>query len=222
MVNIRSVHQKGALSPVWDFQMRFPVMNLYVQTTLSHDPFGLKPISSQFQTWDGRSWIYLRSLGAVFESRFIVGCWIEILGVIGNDGDVWFEFRLVKIFIISYVASSFSCSLISPYIRAILWNTSHSSLGSLCPVMLLLMLDTFTDSFLIFFLCLSWPSSILITEQVYLDDSLGVKYLVDFRVLTAFMKNFSSDPNVLTSISNPWSTYISADATTNASLSELR
>ena len=62
------------------------------------------------------------------------------------------------------------------------------------------MLDTFTNTVLLLFLWLSWPSSImlihLINEQVYLDDDLGVMYLVDFRAFTAFMKNYSLDNNV--------------------------
>ena len=56
------------------------------------------------------------SLGTVFGSRLIVGCSIEILGVIGDGDDVWFEFRLEQRFIISSVAFSISCSLISLYI----------------------------------------------------------------------------------------------------------
>ena len=140
LVKIISVHQKEDLSPVWDFQMRFPVKNLQVQITMSHDLFGLKPISSQFQTWDGRGWIYFRYLGTVFRSRFIVGCWIEILGVIGNDDDVLFNFRLAQIFRISSVAPSLYCSLIYLYIWSILRNTSHASLGSLCLALLLMIL----------------------------------------------------------------------------------
>ena len=82
-------------------------------------------ISSQFQTWDGQGWISLRSLGTVFRSIGIVGHWIEIFGVIGDDNGVFFEFRLALRFRISYVDSSLSCSLISLYIWDILWNISH-------------------------------------------------------------------------------------------------
>ena len=47
------------------------------------------------------------------------------------------------------------------------------------------MIDTFIDTVLLFFLCLSFPSSVpltcLITEPVYLDDGLGVISLVYCR-----------------------------------------
>ena len=166
-----AVHQKGSLSPDWDLKMRFLVKNLYVQKNLSHDPFGSNPISPQLKTWDGQGWISLKSLGTVFGSIFIFGCWIEILGVIGDEDDLLFEFSLAWIFRISYVASSLSCSLISLYIWAILWNISHASLESLCLDLLLLMLDTFTNPVLLFFLWLSWVSSRLFTclmnERVY-------------------------------------------------------
>ena len=206
--------------------MRFPVKKLYVQTTLIHDPFGSKPIPSQLQTWDGLGWIYLMSLGTVFWSILIFGCWIEILGGIGDNNDVWFEFRLAWIFRISSVVSTLSCSLIYLYIWSILWNTSHASIGSLCLALLLLMLDTFTDHILLFFLWLSWPSSIwltcLITEQVYLYDDLGVISLDDFCAFTAFMKNFSSAPNLLKLMGNPWEPSIYSNVTTNEYSSELR
>ena len=69
------------------------------------------------------------------------------------------------------------------------------------------MLYTFNDPVLILFLCISWPSSIhltrLITERVYLDDELAVISLVDCRVLTGFMNNYSLAPNILTSMGNP-------------------
>ena len=69
------------------------------------------------------------------------------------------------------------------------------------------MIDTFTNPVLLLFLCLSWPSSViltcLITEQVYLDDDLGAISLVDCCAFTDFMTNYSSDPNVLTSMGNP-------------------
>ena len=116
LAKIRSVHQKGYLSPVWDFQIRLPVKNLYVQTTLIHNPLVSKPILSQFQTWYGRGWISFRYLGNVFGSRGIVGCSIEILGVIGDDNVVLFELKVSRRFRISFVASSLSCSLISIYI----------------------------------------------------------------------------------------------------------
>ena len=187
MVKIRALHQKGDLSPVWYFQMRFTVKKLLVKTTLSHDPFWLKPISSQFQTWDGQGWIYLRPLGTVFWSRFIVGYQIIILVVIGDYNDVLFEFRLARRFRISCVASSLSCSLIFLYIWAILWNISHAILGSLCLALLFLMLDTFTNPVLLFLIFLPCTSSVrftcLITERVYLDDELAVISLVDCRAL---------------------------------------
>ena len=67
-------------------------------------------------------------------------------------------------------------------------------------------LDTFTNPVVILFLCLSWPSYVplirLITEQVYLDDYLGVISLVGYFAFTALMKIFSSAPNVLTSMGN--------------------
>ena len=69
------------------------------------------------------------------------------------------------------------------------------------------MIDNFTNPVLLFFLCLSWPSyilfTLLITDQVYLDDALGVISLVDCRALTGFMNNGSLAPNVLTSMGNP-------------------
>ena len=56
-----------------------------------------------------------------------------------------------------------------------------------------LMLDTFNNPVLLFFLWLSWPSSILfthlMTERVYWDDALGVITLVYFRAFTALMTN---------------------------------
>ena len=202
LVNIRAVHYKEGLSPVWGFLMRFPVKNLWVQTTLSYDPFRLNPISSKFQTWDGRGWFYFRYLGTFFGSRGIVGCWIEILGVRGYDNDVFFEFRLSQRFRISSVASSLSCSLIYLYIWSILSKIIHASLVSLCLALLLLMCDTFTNPALIFFLCISQPSSIpltrFITERVYLDDEFSVIYIVGCHTLTSFMKKFSLAPNVLT------------------------
>ena len=116
LAKMRAVHQKEALSPVWYFQMRWTVKNLQVQITFSHDPLGSNPISSQFQTWDGRGCIYFSSLGTVFGSRGIVGCSIEILGVLGDDNVVLFQFRLSQRFRISSVASSLSCCLMSLYI----------------------------------------------------------------------------------------------------------
>ena len=223
MVKIRAVHQKEDLSPVWYFQMHFPVNNFYVQTTLSHDPFGSKPILLQFQTWYGRGWISLRYLGTFFCSRFIDICLIYILGVISYDDDVWFEFRLPRRFRISSVASSLSCSLISLYIWAVLWNITHASLVSICLSLLLIILETFTNPVLFLFLCLSWPSSVpltcLITDKVYLDDDLGVISLVDCCAFISFMKNCSSAPNVLTSMGNPWAPYIYSDPTINSSSS---
>ena len=183
-------------------------------------------ISSQFQTWDGQGWIYFRSSGTVFGSRGIVGCSIEILGVLGDENAVLFELNFSRRFRISSVAYSLSCYLISLYIWSILWNIIYASLGSLCLDMLLLMLDTFTNHVLLFFLWLSWPSSILfthlMTERIYWYDALGVITLVYFRAFTAIITNCISLPNVLTSMGNPWAPYISADATTNASSSELR
>ena len=127
-----------------------------------------------------------------FGSIGIVGCWIEILGAIGYENDVLFEFRLSRRFRISSVASSISCSLISLYIWYILWNISHAGLGSICLTLLLLMLYTFTNNVLLFFLCVSYTSSIQLTrfinQQIYLDDELAVISLVDCRALTAFMK----------------------------------
>ena len=41
------------------------------------------------------------------------------------------------------------------------------------------------------------------TKRVYWEDALVVISLVDFRALTSFMTNFSSTPNVLTSMGNP-------------------
>ena len=93
-------------------------------------------------------------------------CWIEILDVIGDYNDIFFEFSLAQRFRISSVASSFSCSLIYLYIWAILWKISHSSLGSLCLALLLLMLDTFNNPVLLFFFCVSWPSSIQATRFI--------------------------------------------------------
>ena len=143
-----------------------------------------------------------------------------------TDDDLWFEFRLTWRFITSSIDSSLSCYPIYLYIWDILWNISHASLGSLCLALLLLMIYTLTNNVLLFFLCLSWPSYVplnrLITEQEYLDDDLGVISLVDCRAFTDFMKNYSSDPNVLTSVGNPWAPSIYSDATTNASSSELR
>ena len=43
----------------------------------------------------------------------------------------------------------------------------------------------------------------LATKRVYLDDALGVIYLVGFCALTEFMTNYSSYPNVLISMGNP-------------------
>ena len=159
-------------------------------------------------------------------SRGIVGCWIEILGVIGDDNCVLFEFRLAQIFRIGYGAYSLSCSLISLNIGAILWNISHASLGSLWLTLLLLILDTFTNHVLLFFLCVSRPSSLgltcLITERVYLDAELAVISLVDCHALTDLMTICSSAPNVLTSMGNPWAPSISIDTTTNTCSYELR
>ena len=42
-----------------------------------------------------------------------------------------------------------------------------------------------------------------ITDWVYLDDELAVISLVDCHASTSFMKNCSSDPNVLTSMGDP-------------------
>ena len=103
---------------------------------------------------------------------------------------------------ISSVASSLSCSLIYLYIWGISWNIIHNSLGSLCFALLLLMLGTFTNPVLLFFICLSWLFSIqlthLITERVYLNDDLCVISLVDCYSLTDLMTNCSSETNVLT------------------------
>ena len=170
LAKIVSVHHKVDISPVWYFQMCFPVNNLQVQTTLSHDIFGSKPISAQLQTWDGRRWISLRSSGTDFESKCIFVCWIVILG----DNDVSFEFRLARRFIISDVDSLLSCFLISLYIWAILWIISHARLRSIFFAQLLIMIYNFTNPVLLLFLCVSWPYSLqftrLITEQVYLHE----------------------------------------------------
>ena len=103
-------------------------------------------------------------------------------------------------------------------------KTSHSSIGSLCLAMLLLMIDTFTNPVMLFFLCLSWPSSKfftrLITERVYWNDALGVIYFVDCCALTALISNCSLTPNVLTSMGNPWAPFISAESTTKSSTVE--
>ena len=141
------------------------------------------------------------------------------MGLIGDGNEVLFEFRLARRFIISSVASSFSCSLISLYIWSILWNINHASRVSLCLALLLLILDTFTNTVFLFFLLLSWPYylqlTFLITNRLYLDDELAVIYLVDCCTLTAFMTSCSSAPNVLISIGNLWEPSISTDATTN-------
>ena len=66
------------------------------------------------------------------------------------------------------------------------------------------MLDASTNPVLVFFLCISRPSSLrlthFITEKVYLDDELAVISLVDCRVLADFMKSCSSAPDVLISM----------------------
>ena len=49
--------------------------------------------------------LFLRSSGTVLGSRGIVGCLIEILGIIGYENDIFFEFRLARRFRISSVAS---------------------------------------------------------------------------------------------------------------------
>ena len=88
------------------------------------------------------------------------------------------------------------------------------------------MFDTFTNTVLLFFLFISWPSylqlTFLITEWVYLDYELAVIILVDCRALTYFMKSCSLAPNVLTSMCILWALYISVDSTTNDSSSGLR
>ena len=175
--------------------MYSPVKNLYVKTTLSHNRLGPNPISSKFQTWDVRGWGSLRCLGTFFWWRGIVGYWIEVLGLIVDDNDVLFEFRLVQRFRISSIASSLSCSLIYLYIWGILLNIIHAILGSLLFSLLFLMIDNFTDPVLLFFLWISWPLSLLltqfITEWVYLDDELAMISLVDYCVLTDFMTRCS-------------------------------
>ena len=133
--------------------------------TFSHDPLGSNPISSQFHTCDGRGCFSFMSLGTDFGSRGFVGCSIERLGVPGDETVVLFELNLSQRFRISYVASSLSCCLIYLYIWSILWNSSHASIGSLCPNMFLLMLDTFTNPVLLLFLWLSWPSYIFFTQS---------------------------------------------------------
>ena len=133
---------------------------------------GSNSISSQIQTWDGRGCIYLRSPGTVFGSTGVFGSWIEILGLIGVENDVFFDFRLSQIFRISSYASSRYCYLKYLYIWAILWNNIHASLVSLCLTLLFIMLGTLTNPVLFFLLCISWSSSLwlnrLITERVYL------------------------------------------------------
>ena len=59
---------------------------------------------------------FILGIWVLFWVKIFVGGSIEILGVIGDDNDVWFELRLVQIFRISSVASSLSCYLISLYI----------------------------------------------------------------------------------------------------------
>ena len=63
------------------------------------------------------------------------------------------------------------------------------------------MLDTLTNNVLIFFICVSCPSSLqltcLITDWVYFDNELDVISLVGCHALTAFMTSCSSDPNVV-------------------------
>ena len=158
-------------------------------------------------------------LGTVLGSIGNVGSWIEILGLIGNENDVLFEFRLSRIFRISSVDYSLSCYLIFLYIWSILWNITHASLGSLCLDLLLLMIDTFTNNVLIFFPCVSRPSYLLsnrlITEWVYLHDELSVISLVDFCALHDFMISCSSSANVLKPMGIPWEPSISEYATTN-------
>ena len=122
-----------------------------VETNATSHPLGLKPISSKFQNWDGRGWISFRSSGTFFGSKGIVGSWIEILGLIGDKNDALFEFRLAQRFRISSISYSLYCSLISIYIWDILWNIFHARRGSLCLALLLPMLETLTNTVLLFF-----------------------------------------------------------------------
>ena len=109
---------------------------------------------------------------------------------------------------------------------SILWNIIKASLGYILVTLLLIILYTFTNPVQIFFLLVSWTSSLLftflITEWVYLDEEFSVMSLVDCRALNYLMKSCSSDDNVLTSIDIPWAPSISSDTTTNASSSEFR
>ena len=99
--------------------------------------------------------------------RGIVGRWIEILGPIGDDNEVSFELRLARRFRISSVDSSLSRYLISLYIWDILCNIIHDSLGSIYLALLFLMLDTFTNTILLFLLCISRPYSLRIDSLDY-------------------------------------------------------